>query len=210
MGKLSIPISQAGVSNTYVAVTVSFTRHVIVQNIAINNEDALLTIPALGLQDIPAYLLRRLPLAYFVATGGNLNFVVRITSGATETVIGTITGYGGASGTSGPPGPSVIMNEVILPNSGTAAIIDWSRGAAQLLPLTGNAALVFNPPDQQRHLQLRTIQDVTGGHTPTFPSSVKWAGGLEPVWITTPLAVNIANYYYDGINYWAMGGVGFA
>jgi hypothetical protein len=54
------------------------------------------------------------------------------------------------------------------------------------------------------------IQDGTGTWDPTWPAAVKWVGGAQPTWITTAAAVNIANFYYDGTNYWGTGGAGFA
>jgi len=54
------------------------------------------------------------------------------------------------------------------------------------------------------------IQDATGGRTVTWPATVKWSGGAQPTWVTTANAINIANFYYDGTNYWAQGATGFA
>lgn len=92
MSVLSIPINQAGVAGTDVAVAVAIAQHSVLYIMAIDNGDALVTIPALGLRDIPAPLLRKIPLNYFVPTDGNMNFLVRISTGATETVTGVITG----------------------------------------------------------------------------------------------------------------------
>ncbi len=68
----------------------------------------------------------------------------------------------------------------------------------------------FTAPAQNRHVQVRMIQDATGGRTTTWPATVKWAGGVAPSFVTTANAINIANFYYDGTNYWGAGLTGFA
>jgi hypothetical protein len=76
--------------------------------------------------------------------------------------------------------------------------------------MTGNCTFTFTAPSQQRHIQLRMLEG-TGGFTRTWPSpAVKWAGGVEPIWVTTANAINIANFYWDGTNYWGAGLTGFA
>lgn len=102
MSLLSIPINQAGVAGTNVAVSVAINQHSVIYVMAIDNGDALVTIPSLGLVDVPAPLLRRIPLNAYITTGGNLDFLVRISTGATETVTGVITGQKSIIMASGP------------------------------------------------------------------------------------------------------------
>jgi hypothetical protein len=76
--------------------------------------------------------------------------------------------------------------------------------------MTGNVAFTFTAPTNSRHLQVRMLEG-TGGFTRTWPGTVKWApNGVQPTWSTAANAVNIANFYYDGTNYWGAGLVGFA
>ena len=76
--------------------------------------------------------------------------------------------------------------------------------------MTGNVTFTFTAPSNSRHVQVRMVQDGTGGRTVTWPASVKWASGTQPTWVTTAAAVNIANFFYDGTNYWGAGLTGFA
>ncbi len=70
--------------------------------------------------------------------------------------------------------------------------------------MTGNCTFTFASPTQ-RHLQLRMIEG-SGGFSRTWPATVKWFGA-EPTWATGAGKVNIANFYYDGTNYWGNGSV---
>jgi len=54
------------------------------------------------------------------------------------------------------------------------------------------------------------VQDGTGGRTVTWPATVKWAGGVQPTWVTTANAINVATFFYDGTNYLGAGNTGFA
>lgn len=75
--------------------------------------------------------------------------------------------------------------------------------------MTGNVTFTFTAPSNNRHVQVRMVQDATGGRTVTWPATVKWSNATQPTWTTTAAAVNIANFYYDGTNYWGAGLVGF-
>jgi hypothetical protein len=54
------------------------------------------------------------------------------------------------------------------------------------------------------------VQDATGGRSVIWPANVLWARPGQPSWVTTANAINIANFFYDGTNYYGMGGTGFA
>ncbi|GIW70312.1 MAG: hypothetical protein KatS3mg101_1059 [Patescibacteria group bacterium] len=95
-------------------------------------------------------------------------------------------------------------------NSGASATINWTNGNKQKLTLTGNATLTFTNPSGACNLILKLVQDATGGRSPTFPSSVKWVGGSAPTWSTAANAVDIVALYFDGTNYYAQAGIGFA
>ena len=89
-------------------------------------------------------------------------------------------------------------------NSGEGVVtIDWTQGIAQKLTLTNNCILAFTAPKTPRTLVLKLIQDGTGGHTVSFPSSIKWAGGVRPSWSAGANSVDVVTVYYDGNNYFA-------
>jgi hypothetical protein len=113
------------------------------------------------------------------------------------------------TGPTGPTGANPITNEVDAGNSSTAITIDFTAGANQKVTMTGNCTFTFTPPTNNRHVQVRMLEGA-GGFTRTWPGTVKWANGTEPTWVTTAAAVNIANFFYDGTNYWGAGLVGFA
>jgi len=119
MGRLSIPISTAGVSNTNVTVPVPIAAASIVVNVRIDNPDAIVTIPGLGLKDIPAAFLRQLALAKYIPTGGNLDFLVRLSTGATETITGEVSGRVGVAG---PAGPTPAVPRGVILTAGSALL----------------------------------------------------------------------------------------
>ncbi len=79
-------------------------------------------------------------------------------------------------------------------NSGTAKTIDWLNGKAQKLLLTGNCTLTFsNPRDGGRYV-LVLKQDGSGGHTVTYPASVKWDNDNVP-WMSSLAAAGVLTTY---------------
>jgi hypothetical protein len=57
-------------------------------------------------------------------------------------------------------------------------------------------------------LQLK--QDSVGGHTVTWPASVRWPGGLPPVLSTAPNAVDVITMVtFDGVNLLAVPNLNF-
>lgn len=71
-------------------------------------------------------------------------------------------------------------------NSGAAKTIDWDLGNEHLLTLTDDVALTLSNPEDGGRYVLVLLQDGTGGRVPSFPASVKWAGGTPPT--ITPTA----------------------
>jgi hypothetical protein len=86
-------------------------------------------------------------------------------------------------------------------NSGAGQVtIDWSKGPAQEIILTGNCN--FNlytglTPGEPTWVQLRVRQDATGGRVPTF-SALLTPGGTGLTLSTGALALDIISFYYDG------------
>lgn len=57
------------------------------------NENALLTVPALSLVDIPAPILKTIEWNRPFTPGSNLDFLVKLSSGGPETINGFIVGF---------------------------------------------------------------------------------------------------------------------
>jgi len=86
-------------------------------------------------------------------------------------------------------------------NSGTALTLDFVSGNCQALTLTGNCTLTFlNTKPAGRYL-LELKQDGTGSRTVTFPSEVKWSGGVAPTLTTTASKTDIITLYFNGTSY---------
>lgn len=92
-------------------------------------------------------------------------------------------------------------SEVDNGNSGTSDTVTWTSGNKQKSTLTGNCTFTFTAPSGPTNLVLRLVQDATGSRTVTWPATVHWGAGLEPVLTTTASAVDILTFYYDGTNY---------
>lgn len=92
--------------------------------------------------------------------------------------------------------------EVDNGNSGAADTIDWTTGALQKSTLTGNCTYTFTAPQPWTAIQLRVVQDATGGRTVTWPGSVIWDVGYAPNMADGPSVETIISGYYDGTNYY--------
>ena len=90
-------------------------------------------------------------------------------------------------------------------NSGTSKTIDFSaQKLAHKLTLTGNVTLTFTAPSQVGTPIVLAIYTGAGSFTVTYPSTVKWSGGLTPTSTVTASRMDLVNAYYaaDG-NYYA-------
>jgi hypothetical protein len=76
--------------------------------------------------------------------------------------------------------------------------IDWSNGNIQSVTLTGNATLTFSNGQDGGKYILIIKQDSTGGRTITWPSNVRFPGGVQPTLTTTPSAVDYIGFIYNG------------
>lgn len=100
--------------------------------------------------------------------------------------------------------------EVDNGNSGTEKTIDWNAGQKQKLTLNGNVVLTFTDPSHGvGMLQLKLVQDATGGRTVTFPASVKWAGGSAPTLTSDGGGIDIITLFWDGTNYFSQSALNF-
>lgn len=96
-------------------------------------------------------------------------------------------------------------------DSGTSITIDWNNGNFQHVTLTDNATITFTAPATGGvcRLQLRIVQDSTGGRAVSLPS-MRWAGGALPTLSSTANSEDIITIMYNGSSYYAVASVGFA
>lgn len=90
-------------------------------------------------------------------------------------------------------------------NSGTSETITWANGNKQKMTLTGNCTVTLTAPSaaQSANLTFMLIQDGTGSRTVTWPSTVKWPGGVAPTLSTGAGDIDIINMFYSGTNYYS-------
>lgn len=95
--------------------------------------------------------------------------------------------------------------EVDNGSSSTADTVDWTAGQVQKSTLTGNCTYTFTAPAGPCFVQLKTIQDGTGGRTVTLPVAAVSLDGIE--WQPNPTAnaPSFLSLYYDGTSYYYYG-----
>lgn len=94
-------------------------------------------------------------------------------------------------------------------NSGTSFNIDWNNGNHQKITLTGNVTLTFTNPSGIGMRTLKIVQDATGSRTITWPTIVKWAGGVAPTITTTANGYDMIAFRFDGSFYDALEALDF-
>lgn len=104
---------------------------------------------------------------------------------------------------------SIGFTEQTITSSSGSATIDWRSGNKATITLTEDVTLTFTNPSYACNLQLKVVQDSTGGHTLTLPT-IKWAGGTAPTPTTTANAVDIVSLYFDGTNYYGVASLNFS
>jgi len=92
---------------------------------------------------------------------------------------------------------ATFVSEIDNGNATGTDTIDWTAGNKQKSTLTGNCTFTFTAPTGPCSLTLKATN--FGAFTPTWPATVKWAGGTEPTW--TASGLDIATFYYDGTSY---------
>lgn len=94
----------------------------------------------------------------------------------------------------------------------TAFTADIANGSVFELTLGGNTAITFaNVPisGYQAKVKFILIQDAAGSRVPSFPASVKWAGGVAPTWGTAAGNEDVVEMFtYDGGVTWRANLVG--
>ncbi len=86
-------------------------------------------------------------------------------------------------------------------NSGTTLTLNFSNGGAQFVTLTNNCTLTFSNPAIGGRYIIELLQDGTGSRLVTWPSTVKWPGGVAPTLTTTASRTDIITLYFNGTNY---------
>ncbi len=83
-------------------------------------------------------------------------------------------------------------------NSGASKTIDWRAGNKQKMTLTGDCTISFTDPSGSAPLELRLIQDTTGGRTVTWSGmTLKWEGGIAATLTAASNAIDIVEFTYD-------------
>jgi hypothetical protein len=95
-------------------------------------------------------------------------------------------------------------------SSGAADTINWNNGQKQLTTLSDNCTYTFTAPTAGIGNFLLRIVHSGASRNPTWPATVKWAGGAEPTWSTSDADIDIVSFYWNGTNYYGMAGIGFA
>jgi hypothetical protein len=83
----------------------------------------------------------------------------------------------------------------------SSVTINWNAGNVQQLALTTNSTLAFSNGQAGGEYTLILNQDGTGGRTVTWPSNVKWPGGIPPTLTGTASSTDTFSFVFDGTNY---------
>lgn len=79
--------------------------------------------------------------------------------------------------------------------------IDLNNGNIQTLNLTSNSTISFVNGQAGGEYKLIIKQDATGGRTITWPSTIKWQGGIAPILTGVANSMDLVSFIYDGTNY---------
>lgn len=85
-----------------------------------------------------------------------------------------------------------------------------TAASISILTLTANTAFTFPAAAAGGQFTLLLTQDATGSRVPTWPSTVRWAGGTAPTLTTTAAKTDVLTFLSDG-TYWLgfVGGLNF-
>ncbi len=90
--------------------------------------------------------------------------------------------------------------ERVVAADGTTVTFDFNTGIIQEVTLGGNRTLAFSNLRNGARYTITLIQDGTGSHTVTWPSTAKFPNGTAPTLTTTAAAKDIFFGYSDGTN----------
>ena len=92
----------------------------------------------------------------------------------------------------------------------SATTVDWNDGNHQKITISGDFILeMTDPTHAAAMLTLRVSQDGTGGRTLSLPT-MKWPRGNAPTLSTSANSVDIITIMWDGSDYYASIGQGYA
>ncbi len=95
----------------------------------------------------------------------------------------------------------IISNVTLNPNTGATPVIDWHVGNIQRMTLTAATTPTFTNPTGPAFLSIEVVQGGVGSFTVTWPSTVRWPGGVAPTLSTAVGAVDIVDFRWNGTNY---------
>ncbi len=90
-------------------------------------------------------------------------------------------------------------------NDPIPAPVNWNNGNVQEIIMTAGRSFTFTNGKSGGLYTLLLKQDGTGGWTSSWPSNIKWTGGVIPAFTTSANAVNIIKFVYDGTYFYEMG-----
>ncbi|NTW31035.1 MAG: hypothetical protein HGB12_00095 [Bacteroidetes bacterium] len=91
-------------------------------------------------------------------------------------------------------------NQVTFSTPATATV-NWNNSNVQEITLAANRSLSFINGKSGGLYTLIIKQNSTGGWTVSWPSNVKWPGGIMPIFTTTANAVDLVKFAFDGTIY---------
>ncbi|NTW31029.1 MAG: LamG domain-containing protein [Bacteroidetes bacterium] len=83
----------------------------------------------------------------------------------------------------------------------TPATINWNNSNVQEITLTTSRSFIFTNGKSGGIYNLMINQNATGGWAISWPSDVKWAGGIVPTFTATPNATDLVKFIYNGTYY---------
>lgn len=90
-------------------------------------------------------------------------------------------------------------------NSGTGTVtFNWDDGNKQIITLTGNPTFVFSNPQSGGDYQIIITQDDLGGKSITWPTDIKWKGGITPTLTGVANSEDVVTISYNGTSYYAI------
>lgn len=103
-----------------------------------------------------------------------------------------------------------LRETIVTANTSTAYTINLANGTLFNLTLTGNCTFTFPAATSGKQFTVLLKQDGTGSRVSTWPSSVRWADGVEPAFTAAANRTDVVSFIADG-TYWLgfMGGVNF-
>ena len=140
-----------------------------------------------------------LTLASLPAGSLNDSIIGSTTTYSSTKIEATFAKYNGGTWSSVQTYQSSIIETPVVANTGTAYTI--TDRSLHDLTLTGNCIFTFPTATAGKQFTVWLKQDGTGSRTSTWPSSVRWAGGVAPTPTSTAGRTDVYAFQCDG-TYW--------